>query len=298
MSDPKKVTELESVVLDYTSFVENGLKLVPRDAGFLDKALERRIRSTQRSGLCPYCRAKYERVYEERWEPFRFLICHSCLVCGWWWIEREESEDWGARADYAVAILRQFDISDKRLPISTLEMELRRRPHLIRTVHPHVLEKLVESVLRDFFHTEVYLIGKSGDGGVDLLYLDADVPVAIQVKRRRADDVAEGVSLVREFLGAMVLLGIRRGTVVSTARSFTRGAREVAQSAVEKFVVDTFELVDCRKFLDIFRLASKRANYPWEEVLYERAKFASRIGPGGDSILVNKSTILEKNEGK
>lgn len=47
------------------------------------------------------------------------------------------------------------------------------------------MEELVASVFRDFYECEVEVVGKSNDGGVDVIVIDSDNPIMVQVKRRR-----------------------------------------------------------------------------------------------------------------
>lgn len=198
------------------------------------------------------------------------LSVWGCPSCGWWFENfcRWDVEIIGwERFKRRIALLREFDIREENMPLITLQAELRRRPHLINNVHPKTLEILVADVLADFFKTEVTVVGRTNDGGIDLVYIDCDIPFAVQVKRRISNTASEGVSLVREFLGACVLKGVRGATIITTARAFTKGATRTAHEAVTKNLVDTFELIARDRFLDIFGQKRGIDLYPWSNVV-------------------------------
>jgi hypothetical protein len=46
------------------------------------------------------------------------------------------------------------------------------------------MEELVASVLPEHFACTAHVVGKTNDGGVDLILIDADEPIIVQVKRR------------------------------------------------------------------------------------------------------------------
>jgi restriction endonuclease Mrr len=162
-----------------------------------------------------------------------------------------------------VTLLREFKIEDASLPLATLARELYTRPKIIHDIHPKKLEVLVAAVLADFFDVEVSVVGRTGDGGIDLVYLDGNIPCAVQVKRRQAAESKEQVSVVREFLGACVLKGFKVGKVVTTASGFTRGANTASREAVQKGILESFELISRERFLDLFRYRRGSYRYPW-----------------------------------
>lgn len=62
------------------------------------------------------------------------------------------------------------------------------------------------------------------DGGIDLLvgHDHQKILAAVQVKRRRQNGDAEGISHVREFIGALTIQGQKKGIFVTTADRFTK----------------------------------------------------------------------------
>ncbi|UDF14745.1 restriction endonuclease [Antiquaquibacter oligotrophicus] len=129
---------------------------------------------------------------------------------------------------------------------------------------PHVLERLVRDVLRDHLDCDVVHVGRSGDGGIDLLIVDADRPRAVQVKRRSRNR-AESVSQIREFLGALLLGGHMKGIFVTTAPAFSRDSIRAADAARRLALVSEIELVDGGALQEIIR-ASTTLSEPWERV--------------------------------
>jgi hypothetical protein len=90
--------------------------------------------------------------------------------------------------------------------------------------------------------------GRSGDGGIDLILVLSDAPLAVQVKRRTKPGSVESVEAVRLFLAAMQIRGVTGGLFVTTADHFSRQAHNVAAQAVTLGLVSRFDLIDRHKF--------------------------------------------------
>jgi hypothetical protein len=133
------------------------------------------------------------------------------------------------------------------------------------------MEELTGAVLQDFYPgCEVHLCGKSGDGGIDLLVVVKDVPVAIQVKRRTKPDSTESVEAVRAFLGASLLKGYDHLIFVTTADHFTGGpfgAEKAAERALQKKLVQKFQLIDRHKFFEMLNLVTTGPSKNWVKPL-------------------------------
>jgi len=114
------------------------------------------------------------------------------------------------------------------------------------------METLVQSVLSDFYPgCEVYRCGSVADGGIDLLLVLSDEPIAVQVKRRTNSDSVEPVSSIRDFLGACQLQEYDSALYVTTADHYStgqRGAQAAAAKAVELGKMKRFDLIDRDKF--------------------------------------------------
>jgi hypothetical protein len=178
------------------------------------------------------------------------LILWDCMSCGFWQTvnditsieESPPSRSFNAHA----AVLRRFD----ELPdscASELAQALRRQPMRWHTINPTRLEHFVADVFKaNHRRAEVRHVGKSNDGGVDVLFVDASRQQhLIQVKRRERPTSSEGVSTLRNLIGAMVIKNVLRGVIVSTADHFTTRALTEAKVAKRRgFVV---QMVDRSK---------------------------------------------------
>jgi restriction endonuclease Mrr len=141
-------------------------------------------------------------------------------------------------------------------------------PALIDAVSTKKTEQLVGSVFADFFNCDARVVGRSGDGGIDLVLVLADSEIAVQVKHRDQGSHhwrAEPVATVREFLGATILSGHRRAVFVTTAQRFSRGAEEAAVRAVTTGHVTQYELFDASALFDALRLTSSCIHAHWED---------------------------------
>jgi hypothetical protein len=196
----------------------------------------------------------------------------SCPACGWW-IGGQYITDGGGRGwtvkELYIGLLQRYALASAKLPTETLRTALKKSPALIYEVHPRKMEELVGSVFRDFYNCEVRHVGRTGDGGVDLLLVESDNSVIVQVKRRMSQNASEGVSLIREVVGATLLSGHRRAIVVTTGR-FTRGSKKVSHGAVEQGVLERLELIDISQFIEILGLTSRKVEPAWQRALKGR----------------------------
>lgn len=245
------------------------------------------------NSICPYCGHDLNVVLEETVDKLDdkiHSILRSCYVCGWWYLV-SVCEDLGYYSGYVVPVIRKFSADKMDIPMRALELEIKKNIDILNCLHPKKLEEFVRSVFSDFFDTEVSLIGKSGDGGIDLLFCQGENPVAVQVKRRTKKNIAEGVSLIREFIGSMLLKDVKAGIFVSTADRFSNSAKDTAQLGVDKGIVQQLDLINAKAFREMFQMNSKKANYPWELVFYD---YATGKYPNSQFISVtkNNSSIL------
>jgi HJR/Mrr/RecB family endonuclease len=194
-------------------------------------------------------------VFETDWGyPAAILACDRC---GWW---RQYSV--GANLDgfyeceRISAALRSYNVSDIQVPVAALRQELKNRSALLSDLNPTKMEQLVGSVLSDFMDCEVVHTGRTSDGGIDLLLLKSDTPYVVQVKRRLREGQGEAVSSIREFLGATLLAGYKRGIYVTTATHYTNAAIDAASAAKSRSLVKKLHLIDRDKFLRLLSLVS------------------------------------------
>ncbi|MBC8433903.1 MAG: restriction endonuclease [Desulfobacterales bacterium] len=278
-----------SSILDYTTFIERPWKLF-FEIEWSDSALRDYFKAHHINDSCPFCQARIDIVYElttDLYDDVSHLIVRSCEGCGWWF-SSILSEDEGYYKATLTPILRSFDVDSVTIPTKTLEIELRKRPKILHSLNPKKFEELVQSVFKDFFETDVRLVGRTGDGGIDLIFCDGETPFAVQVKRRQSPDAVENVSLIREFIGAMLLKKYSNGLLVSTAKNFSKGSKEASQKAIELGIIDRFELINRDRFIEIFRLKRKKVNWPWEQV-YKDFLSGKEITSSQMKVTINKS---------
>jgi len=168
--------------------------------------------------------------------------------CGWWWAITYESS-----STIFVGALQRFAAESADVPVEVLRTEISKHPHLVHDVDPKRMEDLVASILRGVYDCEVEHLGYSRDGGIDLLLFITDDPIAIQVKRRSRPDAVEGVSTIREFLGAVQLAQHDQALFVTTAKKYSRAATEAAKSAVDQNLVRAYHLMDRDKLIALLR---------------------------------------------
>jgi len=195
---------------------------------------------------------------------------YSCSRCGWWY-ELDQDEiyigegDYFATTRYKFGTLREYDVESISVPIMVLRRALLKNINLLFSIHPTKMEQLVGSVFRDYFSCDVMHLGKSKDGGIDLLLIDGDKQYVVQVKRRSTSRSVEGVDVVRELVGAMVLTQQRSGIFVTTADHFTRPAMNAVKTARKLGVVKKIELIDIHRFIDVLNLTADKVEMPWEK---------------------------------
>ena len=224
-------------------------------------------------GPCPYCRfpmdtVRHERRGDEARPEYREVVVTACAHCGYWdardtyhWLKDNDSDGRAHQrmGDHIQWIrsqgrLRKFSPSDLAAPLDALRRHVERAPDDLRHIHPRTLERLVGSVFSDALDCEAVHVGGPGDNGIDLILLDAEEPIAIQVKRRGDPSKSEGVAVVRDFLGALLLEGRARGMVVTTAHQYSAAARSAADKARELGLVSGIELVNADALWSICKL--------------------------------------------
>lgn len=210
-----------------------------------------------------------EKEYPDNDQAAFLHVVHTCEHCGWWHeIEGDEvyigDGDYYGSEETRIGILRKFDVGDMDTPITALRRALQMNDALLYELHPRKMEELVTSVFGDFFSCKAIHVGKSGDGGVDVILVESDKDILVQVKRRGTQGRKEGPSVVRELLGTMLVSNSSRGIIVTTANSFTKSAKKTAGKAEKTSVIESIQLVDFARFVDILRLTSEKNLHPWE----------------------------------
>ena len=107
-------------------------------------------------------------------------------------------------------------------------------------------------------------MGRSGDGGKDLIVLDSDEPILVQIKRRHNPNTVELLNGVREFVGTLFIENSRRGIYISTAQRFSKGSKNTIKKVLNERKLDYFEFIDYNKLcslIDMTPLAAPK----WKE---------------------------------
>jgi len=218
--------------------------------------------------LCYVCGSATTVMRDERAESrIPHIRVRSCPECGWWVSENTALIEVTGKRSYDSytllrrACLREFAIIDEEAPVEALRLHLSRHPEELNRISPKKLESLVGSVFADYLSCEAVHVGGPGDGGYDLILLAGDTPLLVQVKQRLDPQKAEPVSLIREFIGALVLAEAKSGVFVTSAARFSRASQEAARR-VPGTVIERLELVDASKLLDILKLSAGSVD-PW-----------------------------------
>jgi hypothetical protein len=240
---------------------------------------------------CPYCHKGLTIV--ERTElgltacdgADHFVALECCWYCRFWqWhYLRYDLFDRGGEGlihDYIsdISKLQSFQIDLPDGCSIELAQRLRRDSRLWHTVDPRRMELLVADIYRaNFAHAEVVHIGRTGDGGTDVLFIDSqNARWLIQVKRRKRPLSAEGVVTLRSLLGTLVLQDSRCGAVVTTADHFSYQAASAARAARQRgFVIELIDRHVLNRLLEPLLPVQ-----PWREVIERRfPDYASQLCP-------------------
>lgn len=229
---------------------------------------------------CPFCKLATAGVHENSISEFpewldggRYFareLVSLCSTCGWWRARKFVETTGDIVAESAVirnAVLRKYELGNKNVPISILQTYLRDNFADVIHIHHRKMELLVKSVFSEHFSCEVEHIGKSNDGGIDLLLVQSDNPIVVQVKRRQSLPYVESVSGIRELLGATLLNGSKQCIYVSTCSKFSEPSKNAAALAVDLGVVESFELYDFPRFVAALKLTTKSKSEPWRKYL-------------------------------
>jgi len=231
-------------------------------------------------GVCPFCTKKKSLlVYNEsttnypNWLDGSFRESEKvweCQSCGWWeycYTNQSNAMNEGLHlSDIKVhtAVLKKFELGDKSVPIQTLNDYISKNPEKIYDIHHKKMEELTKAVFEEHYNCEVELVGKSHDGGMDLILVNSDDPIVVQVKRRTQAKKVEPVSSIRELLGATQLFEAKSCIFVSTADHFSAPAIAAAEKAQQLELVNRFDLIDYHRFVDMLKLQQVKLLSPWE----------------------------------
>ena len=110
---------------------------------------------------------------------------------------------------------------------------------------------------------------KNGEAHYDFFVIDDNgKQYLIQIKRRTSATKTEGITGLRELIGVKVLEDNVSGCIfVTTADHFSSPAKTYAQQVVQKSVVESFDLYDCKEFLKITDLVKDKLPNSWSSLL-------------------------------
>jgi len=196
-----------------------------------------------------------------------------CQICGWWEIEKQDlygipAAGHATTQEYNYqAIVKVFEVDDKELPVDILLEHLKKKTSILYGVHPQKMEEVVQYVFRSYYACDVMHCGRSHDGGVDLIMIDSDNPTLIQVKRRQNPDYVESVSVIREFLGALLINRSKKGIFVSTSNHYSKETIKTIDMILKENIVTRFELVDFKKFTEMIGIIKSEKDEPWMKLI-------------------------------
>jgi restriction system protein len=222
---------------------------------------------------CPICGGGFIDLQHRKSDTVLFGL-NLCVRCGWWHLHQDHERLEITETDQAVeaspqprrrvsarwwelhhAALNRIDLSDDALSIEAIRAHLARYWDQRTELTAQRAEDLVASVLHEHHGGEIVRLtanANAADGGVDLVLVSDGglVRRAVQIKRRLTRDI-EGVQEVRNFVGAMVLHGERRGTFVTTAGRFSRPARKLPANPHLLHSKLSLELLDGEQLLEL-----------------------------------------------
>jgi len=235
--------------------------------------------------LCKFCNEKMEIIYKSDNKEDRKYHCSygwalidhivlKCIKCGWWKYiyecnnGREGIVDRGQTRIYKGAI-KVYNSEDEKLPIDVLNEECKKNPNILYNIGTRKFEEFLQNILRGVYNCDVIHCGKTGDGGVDLIILDADEPIMVQARRRTEKRAAfsEPIENIREFLGVMFIDNYKRGIYVTTAKKYSIGAKNILEKILKKRDITKFDLIDFDTLVSIFNLQKINNSAPWEKLI-------------------------------
>lgn len=234
------------------------------------------VQSTSKT--CPYCGSDLQQQYFYARDDSHTIsgewigqieTINYCPNDGWWQhkIYEEQSvqsKNWCSFIHEG--ILKSYDLTSRTVPISVLNDYIYKNPEKIVDIHHRKMEELVSSVFSDFYHCEATVVGKSSDGGVDVILVDSDQPIMIQVKRRQSIKSTESVSGIRDLLGATLLKQSKGCMFVSTANKFSRDAEKTAARSIELGLVQRYDLINYEEFISMLKSRPTGVQCIWDEL--------------------------------
>ncbi|MEK4525327.1 restriction endonuclease [Paenibacillus sp. FSL K6-1122] len=276
----------KKILLDFSDFYEDRYEY--SRTGPTDNILTQEYRKPndvsnffKKRGFCPFCMKNIPEVFNKTdkftmgKEMWTFIKVWECDSCKWWEYSDQFSEEEDHISELHTqnsdilrhGIVKKFNIGDKQIPINTLIDELMRTKEILYSIDPYKFEEIAQHVFSAYFNCEVKHVGQTGDGGIDLIIVLSDDPILVQVKRRTSANHIELVSGIREFIGSMYIKDARKGIFLSTAKDFSKGAKETVNDVLNNRKFDFFELKDFKSFCDMLSVLKTEDYKPWNKFI-------------------------------
>ncbi|MDU1115317.1 MAG: restriction endonuclease [Clostridium butyricum] len=280
---------MSNIILDYSDYYEDKYEYSREgQEGNIEEKMYNNPNDInnffKKRGYCPFCGKEIPKVYNHTKhdtigiELWAFYDVWECDNCGWWeYLYRfSEERDYDTRVStnnwdiFRHGIIKKFNVSDKQIPINTLMNELLKKQDILYDIDPYKLEDIAQIVFSSYYDCEVKHVGKTGDGGKDLIIVQSDDPILVQIKRRTNREHVELVKGIREFVGTMYIEGANKGVYLSTAKKFSKGSQETAEQLVNNRKFDSFELINYERFCDMLGVVKKDSFKPWAKFVQEK----------------------------
>jgi hypothetical protein len=192
-----------------------------------------------RPPICRFCGERMERVtlgntltsnhprFDADWDQSREYHLLNCPHCCHWRFKACEAMA-GCMTPVGLinarSVARTFDTPIPDGCAAEVAQQLRRDPTFWHNMPPRDMERFVADIFRANYRcAEVVHVGKPGDLGIDVLFVDAGGnDWLVQVKRRERPGAVEGFDSLQRLLGTLALEGKVRGIIVTTAGRFSR----------------------------------------------------------------------------
>jgi hypothetical protein len=261
---------------EYPGWRVNGKRVQKPLCAFLDSLIDDNLQAWPLA-TCPCCNAALQTVAlcpepdeAKHWYvngDYAIQVCHHCAF--WQWRSSEGTNKCMDEpiTTLAASVIKRFDPELPAECSTELACQLRRDASRWHEIAPARLERLVADIFRaNYSGAEVVYVGRPGDLGVDVIFIDTSARQwLIQVKRRARPTGAEGFVTLQQLLGTLVLHGVTRGIIATTADYFT--AQLMKQRNKAQSLGFTIELLDRGK-LDRM-LGQLLPDRPWLQLLKE-----------------------------
>lgn len=236
---------------DFGGWRLNGKRVRQRLENELDLLVDtERWRHTQ----CPYCSLPLDSATfhdpereDDNGHLTRAYEVWSCGRCAFWEFRGSESTKRCMDAP-AVALARSVALRCPEVLPEGCHEELAQYLRRDVTAWHRLSSRGCEELVADIFRAnhagcEVIHVGRPGDLGVDVVFIDSGkTRWLIQVKRRTTPGATEGFSTLQSILGTLVLENTCNGIVVTTADSFSAQAcRERTRAATRGYTVEFYD---------------------------------------------------------